>query len=317
MTAVLDNLGSLRRLLGEPMPTIGPTVIARSALEIGAIAWWLMEPGIGTRVRTCRELVLSLTSARRAQQVAKELEDPEGKAEGMAQEAHVLQRVSDLAIASPAGKPFEPQIEGEKCPRATDLTARMLKTCFPAGTPLESFYRSYSAVTHGEFYGLMNFTTPTVQTDGSVLLAWKLQAPVLDSTVQVALLAFREPYRSIRALMGWGRLEDDLWSARLEKIFNGPRRRAEVPSADFECSGLGLQASPRSDRAQEPAGIGPAVHQLPLATPAPGSAQLHIGLVVQSHHAPQLVSRQREGRASSGRALIEDRGSADGRRRAG
>jgi hypothetical protein len=70
MTAVLDDLCSVQRLLGEPMPVIGVSVVARSAIEIGHRVWWLMEPGIGARRRACRELVLSLTSARRAKQVA-------------------------------------------------------------------------------------------------------------------------------------------------------------------------------------------------------------------------------------------------------
>jgi len=70
MTAVLDDLASLFRLLDTQMPVLGATVVARSAIEIGSTAWWLMEPGIGVRRRVCRELVLSLTSARRAQQVA-------------------------------------------------------------------------------------------------------------------------------------------------------------------------------------------------------------------------------------------------------
>jgi hypothetical protein len=73
MTAVLDDLASLFRLLDTQMPVLGATVVARSAIEIGSTAWWLMEPGIGVRRRVCRELVLSLTSARRAQQVAKNL----------------------------------------------------------------------------------------------------------------------------------------------------------------------------------------------------------------------------------------------------
>jgi hypothetical protein len=47
MTGVLDNLGSIWRLLGDPMLVLGQIVIARSALETGATAWWLMEPGIG------------------------------------------------------------------------------------------------------------------------------------------------------------------------------------------------------------------------------------------------------------------------------
>jgi hypothetical protein len=222
MTGVLDNLGSLCNLLGDPMTTIGPTVITRSALEIGATAWWLTEPGIGVRRRACRELALSLTSARRAKQVAEELDDPEGKAEGIAQEANVMRRIDDLAIGVPTGSRYSPQIEGEACPDATSLTAGMLKSWFPPDKGTTSFYRAYSAVTHGELYGLMNFMTPVTQPDGSTLLVWQLPAPVLDSTVQIAILAFREPFTRINHLMGWGRLETDLWSTKIQKIFNPP-----------------------------------------------------------------------------------------------
>jgi hypothetical protein len=70
MIGVLDDLASLQRLLGDQMPVIGPTVVARSAIEIASGVWWLMEPGIGARRRVCRELALSLTSARRARQVS-------------------------------------------------------------------------------------------------------------------------------------------------------------------------------------------------------------------------------------------------------
>jgi hypothetical protein len=112
-TGVLDNLGSIRQLIGDPMPALGPAVLARSALEIGATAWWLMEPGIGVRARTCRQLVLSLISARRAAQVARELDDPEGRTEGLEQEGSVLRMVSDLAIAAPSGRQFRPILEGE------------------------------------------------------------------------------------------------------------------------------------------------------------------------------------------------------------
>ena len=60
------------------MPAMGPRVLARPAIEIGATAWWLMEPGIGVRRRTSGHLVLNLISVCRAAQVADELGDPDG-----------------------------------------------------------------------------------------------------------------------------------------------------------------------------------------------------------------------------------------------
>jgi hypothetical protein len=36
MTGVLDDLASLHQMLGDRMPVIGPTVVARSAIEIAS-----------------------------------------------------------------------------------------------------------------------------------------------------------------------------------------------------------------------------------------------------------------------------------------
>ena len=214
MTGVLDNLGSIRQLISDPMPAIGPTVIARSAMEIGATAWWLMQPEIGARRRTCRQLVLSLVSARRAAQVAEELRDDESREEGLAQEDRVLAQITGLAISPPEGPRYKPVIEGESLPEATEITATMLEPCYPALTGTRSFYRSYSAVLHGQVYGLMNFMTPAIQADGTILLSWQLRGSVLYGAVEVALLSFREPFKRINQQMGWGRLEYDLWHAR-------------------------------------------------------------------------------------------------------
>jgi hypothetical protein len=225
MTGVMDNLGSIRQLMGEPMPAIGPTVIARSTMEIGAAAWWLMEPGIGPRRRTCRQLLLSLISARRAAQVAGELRDDEARTEGLAQEGRVLAQIRDLAIVQPTGTRYRPAIEGESFPEATELTARMLKPCYPGLAETKSFYRSYSAVLHGQLYGLMNFMTPAIQDDGSMLWSWQLRGSVLYGAVEVALLGFREPFKRINQHMGWGRLEYELWLARVDRALGVVTRR--------------------------------------------------------------------------------------------
>jgi hypothetical protein len=219
MTGILDNLGSIRQLVGEPMPAIGPTVIARSAMEIGATAWWLMEPEIGARRRTCRQLVLSLIGARRAAQVAKELENPEGRSEGLAR-IESSEANKTLAILPPTGNRYKPVIEGERFPDATELTASMLKPRYHCLTGAKSFYRSYSAVLHGQLYGLMNFMTPSSQPDGSILLSWQLRGSVLYGAVDLALLSFREPFKRINQQMNWGRLEYDLWAANVGKSLN-------------------------------------------------------------------------------------------------
>ena len=226
MTAVIDNVGSIRGLIGEPMPAIGPRVLARSAMEIGATAWWLMEPGIGVRRRTCRHLVLSLISARRAAQVAEELGDLDGIRDAQDREKQVTDLIGDLAILSATGNNrFSPTIEGENLPEATRLTAAMLKPCYPGLTETKVFYRTYSAVLHGQFYGLMNFMTPSTQPDGKTLLSWQLRGSDLYRDVEIVLLSFREPFKRINQHMNWGQIEYDLWHARVGKSLDLVTRR--------------------------------------------------------------------------------------------
>ncbi len=229
MHAVLDNLAALYQLLDDRMSVIGPTVVARSAIEIASGVWWLMEPGIGVRNRVCRELVLSLTSAQRAGQLAAEfqatgIEVSEAVAEAAQQEARVLQRIADLGIGSPSGRRYFPEIENQKAPDATHGIAEMLKTVVPAGTPGTAIYRPYSAVTHGEIYGLMSFMSPGASSDGMNLLHWHLPPDVLDSTIQLAIGALREAWRRVNAVLDGGKLEGDLWEIKLSKIYSAPAR---------------------------------------------------------------------------------------------
>jgi hypothetical protein len=227
MTGVLDNLASLHQLLDDEMPVIGPTVVARSAIEISSGAWWLLEPGIGARVRVCRELVLSLTSARRAKQLATEFRNTgfdvsDAIKEAEQQEAQVLQRITGLDITAPSGG-YTPTIEQQTAPDATHGTAAMLRLVMPASIPGTSIYRTYSAVTHGEIYGLMNFMAPGVTSDGTKILHWHLPPDVLNSTIQMAIMAFGQSWRRISEVMGWSKIDYDLWEVKLSNIYRGLR----------------------------------------------------------------------------------------------
>jgi hypothetical protein len=190
------------------MPVIAPTIIARSAIEIAASVWWLMEPGIGVHHRVCRELALSLTSARRAREIAEDFQSqgltlPPEVAAAAQDEARVLKRIADLGIAPPTAG-WLPKVGTEQAKSETKATAAMLKAVIPPTAPPEFVYRAYSAVTHGQIYGLMNFTAPGVSSDGSGLRHWFLPPEVLDGTIQVTIGAFREVYRRINKVMGWG-----------------------------------------------------------------------------------------------------------------
>jgi hypothetical protein len=168
MTGVLDNLASINQVLGTQMPVIGPAVLARSAIEIGIGS--LVADGAGHRrpARACRELALSLESARRAKQIAKEFQEqalqvglvPQDVTVALRQEASVLQRITALGITPPEAKGLSPKIENEKAEDATKATAAMLKAVLPRSVPGTYVYRTYSAITHGAIYGLMSLWNP-------------------------------------------------------------------------------------------------------------------------------------------------------------
>jgi hypothetical protein len=229
MIGVLDNLTCLHQMLDDTMPVIGPTIVARSAIEMASTVWWLMEPRIGVRRRVCRELVISLASARRAGKVAERMQEtgydtsgPEIRAsinDALQQEPNVLKRIADLGISLPTGSRNKPVIEGEKSATATNATGAMLKAVMPVTAPPDLVYRTYSAVTHGELYGLMNFMKPSASLSDSPMLLWDLPADVLDSTVQLTISAFHQVYNRIRKVMGWGMLAGDLWEAKVRRIY--------------------------------------------------------------------------------------------------
>ena len=103
---------------------------------------------------------------------------------------------------------------------AADDIRKLLEALLPSDMLASSFYRTYSAVTHGQFYGLMNFMTPAVQPDGTPFLQWRLPPDLLDSTIQIAIGAVRQPYLCIGTVMGWNQKEARLWDAEVHTIYN-------------------------------------------------------------------------------------------------
>jgi hypothetical protein len=202
-------------------------------VEIASAIWWLMEPGIGVRRRVCRELVVSLISAQRAGQVANSMQATGfhttstdigiAVQDALQQESRVRQRIDDLGVGASTGRRYAPEIAGEKADSATDATGAMLRTIAPASAPPDFLYRVYSAVMHGEVYGLMNFMTPGVSSTGSPMLSWYLPPDVLDHTIQVAISAFQQAYLRIRKVMGWGLLAGDLWDSKVRRIYRTGR----------------------------------------------------------------------------------------------
>jgi hypothetical protein len=90
--------------------------------------------------RVCRELALSLESARRARQIGEEFQATgfqvgQEITDALQQEGSVLQRITDLGITMSTPEAFSPAIENEKAGSATAVTAEMLKAVLPKSAP--------------------------------------------------------------------------------------------------------------------------------------------------------------------------------------
>jgi hypothetical protein len=218
MTGVLDQLGSLQHLLWPPLSVLGPVVVSRSAVEIASTAWWLMEPGIGMKTRLSRELALSLDSAHEAGVVANLMFGPGPDLdEVLDQKPRVRQRIAAAGLTSSGTN----TVNGQKPESATQMTAALLHAGLGTKDAPTHVYKSYSATTHGTLYGLMNFTVPITAPDGSPRLVWSPNRDVLDSAVQVTIVAFEQAWKRINTVMGWDTTDlEQAWTADLAKIFS-------------------------------------------------------------------------------------------------
>lgn len=213
ITAVLDQLTALDLLTQPVAPALAPTVVARSVVEIGCGVWWLMEPGIGARRRVARCGADEMNSALRAVQVANKLGGGPEVQEYLDGEARVRARLDGLGLAIIENR-FEPSVGGEKAPDATTLTTDCLSQLLDHGSVV---YNVYSAITHGTLYGLMQFFADS--SSDPVRLEWTRPLQLIETTVQVALVACLLSVDRIIEVMGWDSTAWEDWKPEVGEAY--------------------------------------------------------------------------------------------------
>lgn len=213
ITAVLDQLTALEVLTRPLTPALATTVVARSAVEIGSGVWWLMEPGLGARRRVARCGAEEMESALRAHQAATKLGGGSDLQEYLDQKTRVSARLTGLGL-SIAGGGFTPSVDGEKRPDATTLTTDCLSQLLSSASVI---YNVYSAVTHGTLYGLMQHFEVDPGDPGK--LTWTSSLPVMEASVQAALVVCLLSVDRIIEVMGWDAAAWDEWKSELAEAF--------------------------------------------------------------------------------------------------
>ena len=212
--AALDQLTALQ-ILTEPItPALGTTVVSRSAVEIGSGVWWLMEPGIGARRRVARCMAEEVESALRADQAATKLGGGSDLQEYLDQKERVRARLDGLGLPITGGG-YSPSVDGEERPDATTLTTDCLSQVL--GQASAVVYNVYSAVAYGTQYGLMQHYVADPAHPGS--LKWTGSRPVMEASVQAALVACLVSVDRIIAVMGWDPTPWNLWKPEVGEAF--------------------------------------------------------------------------------------------------
>jgi hypothetical protein len=208
VTVLAEQALAISRLITDP--TIGAHGIfgveacARSAIENGAKAWWLIDPAIGPRTRMARYWSEQLYSARAAETLATEMgwTTPVNEMGYSASTEMVRRSCHELGLTI-TGKKRSPFVDGVGRSTITEMVTDVVSaTVFDQSGPM--VYRLLSATNHGTLYGIMRAFRPTDEThNGSRISERFADHRVIESAASVTLEVFAVLMQRIVDFMGW------------------------------------------------------------------------------------------------------------------
>jgi ribonuclease HI len=143
-----DHLDALTRILKDPTPRVATATLVRGVLEASGRAWWLLDPGIGARLRVARSMTERLFNLGERMKIEADI----GK-QTIEAERRIEKIVSSARHKGFRVLPGKPEAIEERRPGNTELSAMLL-----SGSE-EKFgrvaYRYLSAVAHANQSGIM------------------------------------------------------------------------------------------------------------------------------------------------------------------
>jgi hypothetical protein len=216
MDTVLTHIRALSLLYADVPPPMAPATVARSVMESGATAWWLMEPGIGPRRRVARVTSERLRSAREAGKAIVHLEGSIDPSDYSETEAQVRSYAFGLGLTAAVD---DPRIDGQVRPNSTDLIALLFETESALNQrQARLVYPVCSGVAHGLLYGIMQFLRPT-EIAGQKRLTWQTDPQIADAVVSYSLAVIIAALDRVIALMGWDAAIWEKWKSTLSEHF--------------------------------------------------------------------------------------------------
>jgi len=225
---ILDCVTAIAATLNPDTTPYVTETLARAAMEAGSVLWWLLEPGIGVRVRVARFWLIRASGAERLAE-AVGLTDP-GGASGQYGEtpAMVEGAIRGLGLAFTREQDrhtgrWSWTCEGEKLP---GYTARA--TAFEAACGMTAAYSIYSGPAHAEWHAILSRYQEEVLPDGSRLMTTRPDRVAIAAAAIAAVgFAVRPADRALSLLGHKARLAEIPYHALHAKEL---MRRFELPA---------------------------------------------------------------------------------------
>jgi hypothetical protein len=202
--AAADHLHTLSLALGPPPMVFSVFTLARAVLEIGARAWWLLDPTIGARERAARHLTENLYSFWETAQLGDQMADG-----GTPQDriARTIEWAEQNAFTVKSAKGRATSID-EARPSATSLMDQMLPDLGPAA------FKGWSAVAHvttGGMVSAFNFTTSDDGTGSDP----SIRSDAIANVIFTVLFAYEKAFGRAVEVLGW---DTSVWLGWSTKI---------------------------------------------------------------------------------------------------
>lgn len=200
LAAVDDDLQGIYRLLVAQVPGIALTASSRSAVELCARAYWLLDPGIDVRARVARGMTERLVSLREQQKLPQDVPRQTEPAQRMAGITSVAKKFGFQVRNDSKGRPLS---IGEPRPTSTEVVELLLNGQDPGFG--EVLYRYYSATSHGTLYGITaHLKKEEDPADHHELVAMlEFDPPSLLTTTAGAVLSYQRTIDRQIAIYGW------------------------------------------------------------------------------------------------------------------
>jgi len=221
LVSAVDQTRALALLVTEPEPGpyghLGIEVVARSAVEIAARSWWLLESGIGPAERVGRYLADQLFSAYEAERLARAMAWPHGVS-GISPESAQLRLKCDELRLPYTRSSKAPAVAGQQRPLSTDLIPRLIRDTIYAPSA-EMVYRLTSATTHGTHYALMRSYRDTGdRVNDEPVYVRHIDHRQVEPVAGVALSAIIASLQRATRLAGWGRIRVEMYEHSLNRF---------------------------------------------------------------------------------------------------